>query len=216
MTPLSRCGAGARATAGLRTVAALAPLLPLLTLLAPLFALACGGGGDSPGAIPGLAAIAGKGETVLFARRFALGGPGGGREEPLALVAIVKMTDGHEEMRVAEPAADGFKRVYATRPGDEFRNLAIEDTNGDGQPELVGRWAGGQLEVVEVDGRAPQGGWRSLLQNAGQMIEERRRADHTVDFWITSRTYEEEAGLPPVFETRIWRWNGAAFIETQK
>jgi hypothetical protein len=192
---------------------ATAPLL----ILAPLLALACRGGkGDAPVALPGLAVVAGEGEAVLFARRFALAGPGAGRDEPLALVAVIKMADGHEEMRVAEPAPDGFKRVYATRPGDEFRNLAIEDTNGDGRPEIVGRWAGGQLEVVEVDGRAPQGGWRSLLQNAGQMVEERRRSDHTVDFWITSRTYEEEAGLPPVFETRVWRWDGSAYTEAPK
>lgn len=210
MTPPFRCRAGVRVTGVLPAIAVLAPLVSVL-------ALGCRGGrGEAPGAIPGLAAVAGDKETVVFARRFALGAPGAGHAEPLALVAVIKMTDGHEEMRVAEPVADGFKRVYATRPGDEFRNLAIEDVNADGQPEIVGRWAGGQLEVVEVDGRAPQGGWRSLLQNAGQMIEERRRADRTVDFWITSRTYEEEAGLPPVFETRIWRWSGAAYTEAQR
>jgi hypothetical protein len=123
------------------------------------------------------------------------------------------MADGHEEMRLAEPAGGGFARVYSTRPGDEFRNLAIEDIDGDGGPEVIGRWAGGQLEVVEVTGRAPNGGWRALLQNAGQMIEERRRADRTIAFWITSRTYEEESGHPPVYETRVWRWDGSAFTE---
>jgi hypothetical protein len=188
-------------------------LLVAVAAATPLLTPACGGGrGDAPGAIPGLDVLTAEGESVLFARRFHLGPPGADND-PQALVAVVLMSDGHEEMRVAEPAKDGFKRVFSTRPGDEFRNLAIEDLNGDGRPEIVGRWTGGQLEVIEVDGRAPQGGWRSLLQNAGQTIEERRRSDRTVAFWITSRTYEEEAGLPPVYVTRVWRWDGSGFTE---
>lgn len=198
---------GSRASAALAAVAA--AVLPL--------ALACGGGPAGPGgAIPGLAALTGEGETVLFARRFLLGPPPAAGEAPWALVAVVRMADGHEEMRLGEPGDGAFSRVYATRPGDEFRNLAIEDINGDGRPEIVGRWAGGQLEVVEVIGRGPEGGWRPLLQNAGQVIEERRRADRTVAFWITSRTYEEESGLPPVYETRVWRWDGTAFSEESR
>jgi len=208
--------AGLRASAALWALAAMALLLPLT--------LSCRGGSAvpagpaaAPGAIPGLADLAHEGESVLFARRFPLGPAPAGGEAPRALVVVVRMTDGHEEMRVGEPAGAGFAQVHATRPGDEFRNLAIEDINGDGRPEIVGRWAGGQLEVVEVIGRAPAGGWRSLLQNAGQEIEERRRADRTVAFWITSRTYEEgESGLPPVYETRVWNWDGAAFSEESR
>jgi len=48
------------------------------------------------------------------------------------------------------------------------------------------------------------------------VIEERRRADRTVAFWITSRTYEEESGLPPVYETRVWNWDGTAFSEESR
>lgn len=198
--------AGVRATAAVAAVTALLPLI-----------LACrGGSAGASGAIPGLADLARAGETVLFARRFPLGPPPAGGEASWALVVVVRMADGHEEMRLGEPAAAGFAQVHATRPGDEFRNLAVEDINGDGRPEIVGRWAGGQLEVVDVIGRGPEGGWRSLLQNAGQLIEERRRADRTTAFWITSRTYEEESGLPPVYETRVWNWDGTAFTETPR
>jgi hypothetical protein len=199
--------AGSRATAALAAMAA--AILPL--------ALACRGGpAGPPGAIPGLSDLTRDGETILFARRFLRGPPPAGGEAPRALVVVVRMADGHEEMRLGEPQGGGFARVHATRPGDEFRNLAIEDINGDGRPEIVGRWSGGQLEVVEVIGRGPEGGWRPLLQNAGQVIEERRRADRTVAFWITSRTYEEESGLPPVYETRVWRWDGTNFTEESR
>jgi len=198
--------------AALRSTAAVVAMGILLPL-----ALACRGRtAAAPAAIPGLADLARADESVLFVRRFPLGPPPTGGEVPWALVVVVRMADGHEEMRVGEPAGAGYKQVLATRPGDEFRNLAIEDINGDGRPEIVGRWAGGQLEVVEVIGRAPEGGWRSLLQNAGQVIEERRRADRTIAFWITSRTYEEESGLPPVYETRVWNWDGTAFTEERQ
>jgi len=194
---------------GMPAIAALTAIAAILPL-----ALSCrGGSAGAPGAIPGLADLARAGETVLFARRFPLGPASPGVETPRALVVVVRMADGHEEMRLGEPAGAGFAQVYATRPGDEFRNLAVEDIDGDGRPEIVGRWAGGQLEIVEVIGRAAGGGWRSLLQNAGQVIEERRRADRTVAFWITSRTYEEESGLPPVYETSVWNWDGTAFTE---
>jgi hypothetical protein len=173
----------------------------------------------SAGTFPGLADLAAAGESVLFARRFPLSGASlGADDSSWALVMVVRMADGHEEMRIGEakPSGQGFVTAHTSRPGDEFRNLAIEDINADDRPEIVGRWSGGQLEVVEVVGRLPAGGWKPLLVNAGQTIEERRQPDRTVDFWITSRTYDEPPGLPPVYETRVWRWDGAAFTEAPR
>ncbi len=178
---------------------------------------ACGRMGTSAAGspFPGLEQVVAAGETTLLARRLppdattpTTSGEGGG-----LLVAVVRMADGHEEMRIAEAANGRFTVRHASRAGDEFRNLVVEDVNADGRPEIVSRWLGGQLDVVEVLARAADGDWKPILQNAGQSVEERRRPNGGVGFWITSRTYEEGAGLPPVFETRVWRWDGSAFTE---
>ena len=139
-----------------------------------------------------------------------------------AVALVVKGGDGAIELRLAERRAGGgagtggaLVVTHASRPGDEFRNLSVEDVTGDGKPEVTSTWLGGQLEVIEVLGRDAQGQWKSLLQNGGQTIEERRRSEGAASFWITSRTYEEETGQPPVYQTTIFDWNGTLFAEVR-
>jgi len=127
---------------------------------------------------------------------------------------VVRTVDGPVELRIAERRAGGaLTVVHTSRPGDEFRNLSVEDLTGDRRPEIATTWLGGQLEVIEVLGRDAAGAWKPLLQNAGQTIEERRRSEGAASFWITSRTYEEETGQPPIYQTTIYDWNGSAFSE---
>jgi hypothetical protein len=187
-------------------------LLLLLALLLPL--PACSGLPPAPGA-PDVRGLVRRGETLLLFRHVAAapapGSPGAASAAPEFTVVVVKPSDGKLELRVGERRPRGAAQVHASRPGDEFRNLAIEDVNADGRPEIVSTWTGGQLEVVEVLGRSDDGAWKAILQNAGQIIEERRLSDRSTAFWITSRTYEEEAGHPPIFETVVYRWDGAAF-----
>jgi hypothetical protein len=171
------------------------------------------------------------GESVVLVRTLPPPAPAG------SIAVVVSGKDGKVELRIAEPkgsaggsaaggaGADGLVIVHTSRPGDEFRNLTLEDVTGDGSPEVVTRWIGGQLEVVEVLGRASgasgagasspgaAGTWTPLLQNGGQEVETRRRVDKTTAFWITSRTYEEAAGQPPVYQTTIYSWDGKQFHE---
>jgi hypothetical protein len=188
--------------------------LSLVGLALPAALAACRDGGlGSAG--EDLGDLVHPGETLVLLRRVpatpAPGSPGAAAPVPEFTVVVVKQPDGKVELRVGEQGAKGKGPVHASRPGDEFRNLTIEDLNANGQPEIVSTWTGGQLEVVEVLGRSAEGVWKPLLQNAGQIIEERRGADRSTDFWITSRTYEEEPGHPPIFETVVYRWDGKAF-----
>jgi hypothetical protein len=133
-----------------------------------------------------------------------------------AIALVVKGAGGDVELRLAERRGGGALTVtHTSRPGDEFRNLSVEDVTGDGKPEVATTWLGGQLEVIEVLGRDAQGAWKTLLQNGGQTIEERRRSEGAASFWITSRTYEEETGQPPVYQTTILDWNGTLFAESR-
>jgi len=169
---------------------------------------ACSGGGGDLRGIPDLVKT---GETLQMARALPAA-PGGGDEVAL----VVRSADKHDELRVAQRSGTGWKVAHASRPGDEFRNLLVEDVNADGRPDLVTRWAGGQIEIVEVLGRGADNAWGALLQNGAEVIEERRRPDRTVAFWLTSRTYEEDPGHPPVYETTVYGWNGRSFVEEPK
>jgi hypothetical protein len=168
-----------------------------------------------PGPGTDAAGLLRPGETLILLRHVPAtpspGTPGSAVFAPGFTVVVVKQADGRTELRIGERRPQGSTQVHASRAGDEFRNLAVEDVNADGRPEIVSTWSGGQLEVVEVLGRSPDGSWTALFQNAGQIVEERRLADRSTAFWITSRTYEEEPGHPPIFETVVYRWDGAAF-----
>jgi hypothetical protein len=169
---------------------------------------ACRGGGADLRGVPDLVK---PGEALQMARSLPAA-PGAG--DMVALV--VRTTDKHDELRVGERSSAGWKITHTSRPGDEFRNLLVEDVNADGRPDLVTRWAGGQIEIVEVLGRGADKTWSAMLQNGAEVIEERRRPDRTVAFWLTSRTYEEDPGHPPVYETTVYGWNGHAFVEEPK
>jgi hypothetical protein len=204
-------------------------------VLAGLLLAACGRSAPGPD-LDGLPDLVKPGETLVMARVLfaavpapaastpaapgpaapataapAPAAPAAGAPEALALV--VRTTDSHDEFRVAEKRDRGWVVVHLSRPGDEFRNLQVEDVNDDGRPEVVSRWAGGQIEIVEVLGRSADGAWAPLFQNGAQVIEERRRRDRTIAFWLTGRTYEENPGQPPVYETTVYAWNGQAFAE---
>ena len=179
---------------------------------AALLGVACGlsacrgtGGAADLRGVPDLVQ---PGEALQMAR--ALPAAPGAAE---AVAVVVRTADKHDELRVGQRSSSGWKVARSSRPGDEFRNLLVEDVNADGRPDLVSRWAGGQIEIVEVLGRGADGSWSALLQNGAEVIEERRRPDRTVAFWLTSRTYEEGPGHPPVYETTVYGWNGHAFAE---
>lgn len=197
--------------------------VPLLILAA---AAGCRGGGGPAAGVAGLESILQARDEVLLTRVLP---PSLGDE---AIAVVVKTAEGPVELRLAERRGSGavnaprgsgaanesrgkskLEVTHTSRPGDEFRNLVVEDLTGDGRPEIASTWLGGQLEVIEVLGRVDGDGWMVLLQNAGQTVETRRRSDHLATFWITSRTYEEETGQPPVYQTTIFEWNGRAFAE---
>lgn len=186
----------------------------LLLCGATILLAACRGAGE-PAACPDLTSLVKPGEMLLQLKRVASspgpGSPGAAATVPELILVVVQQPDGKPELRIGEQQAKGWVQVHASSPGDGFRNLVVEDANADGRPEIVSTWTGGQLEVVEVLGRGPEGAWISLLQNAGEILEERRLADRTSAFWITSRTYEEEAGTPPIYDTTVYRWDGKAF-----
>ena len=59
--------------------------------------------------------------------------------------------------------------------------------------------------------RQDDGAYRSIFQNAGREVEIRYGAGGSVGFLITSRTYEETPGQPPVLESDLYRWDGTGF-----
>src|SRR6266436_511406 len=113
---------------------------------------ACSGGGG--GDLRGVPELVKPGEALQMARALPAA-PGGGDEVAL----VVRSADKHDELRVAQRSGAGWKVAHASRPGDEFRNLLVEDVNGDGRPDLVTLWAGGQIEIVEVLGRGADNAW---------------------------------------------------------
>jgi hypothetical protein len=182
------------------------PLLLGAIVLGGAWMCACRGGADA-GALARIGDVVARGESVILVRALPSPAPAG------SLAVVVTGLDHKIELRLAEPKGGPLAIVHTSRPGDEFRNLTVEDVTGDGAPEVVTSWIGGQLEVVEVLGRAPAGQWTQLLMNGGQEVETRPRADHTTAFWITSRTYEESAGQPPVYQTIVYSWDGTQFRE---
>lgn len=164
--------------------------------------------GDDP-ALAFLRGTLGPGERVIALRDL----------EPVAggsFAAVVVAPGGKPELRLYQSDGHGsFVVVFATRQGDIFRVLALEDVNADGRDEIVATWRGGHLEMIEVVGRDAQGAWVSLFQEAGREIERRYGAGGTSEFWITSRTYEEGPGQPPAYATTIYRWAKDAFVEAQ-
>ena len=178
-------------------------MLALLLLLLP----SCGApaAGDPLG---GVMQSLPPGETVVYARIL----PAEVEEAPPdGVVAVVRETSGRLTLRLYE--WDGRKaRLAHTVPGGEtFQNLDLFDADGEGRPDIVVIWGGGQLSLVEVIGRGEDDGYRSLFQEAGSEIEIRRTPAGLLELLVTGRTYEEQPGQPPVYESIPYRWDGERF-----
>ncbi len=134
------------------------------------------------------------------------------------IAAVVRPATGKPELRIYERRGGQGQHllVHNTQQGDIFHNLVLEDVNGDGEEEILSTWTGGHLEILEVIARAADGTYATLFQNAGQTVERRYGPAGVVEFWITSRTYEEQAGQPPSYDTTVYRWDGKAFSEIKK
>ncbi len=191
--------------AGRRAVRGVAPAALLLTL-------ACGQRSDDP-VLRVMTAALGKGDRVILVRALDSGPATGPRE---AIAAIVRRGDGRPELRLYEGNGRDLAPAFTTQQGDRFRNLTLEDVTGDGRPEILAFWEGGQLEILQVIARADNGSWATLFQNAGQEIERRYAPGGAVEFWITGRTYEEGPGQPPVYASVVYGWNGKGFAERRR
>ena len=187
----------------------------LSALLAAVLAGACGACArrSADPALAALSAALAPGERVLLLRAL---GSGPGADPADRIAAIVRPAGGREELRVYERRGGALALVHTERQGDLFRNLVVEDVDGDHHPDLVVTWEGGQLEILEVIVRGEDGVYRTLFQNAGQEIERRYGPGGAVEFWITSRTYEEGPGAPPIYASTPYRWDGKAFSEIKR
>ncbi len=180
-----------------------APLVAILTILLA----SCGGSatgdplGDVIRSLP-------SGEAVLYARTLAAA------DEvcpPAGVVAVVREADGRLELRVYDWDGRSASLAHSVPGGETFQSLDLFDADGDGRREIVVIWGGGQLSIVEVIGRRREERYRTLFQNAGSEIEIRQAPGGRLELVITGRTYEEQAGQPPVYESIPYRWDGAHF-----
>lgn len=134
--------------------------------------------------------------------------------EGTRLAAVIATAAGKPELRFYE--RQGPKRyllVHTAQQGDSFRNLSLEDVDGDGKDEIVATWEGGHLEIVEVIARGRDNAYRSIFQNAGRQIERRYGPAGLIEFWITSRTYEEGPGETPAYATTVYGFEGGKYVE---
>ncbi len=130
------------------------------------------------------------------------------------IAAVVGAAGGKPELRIYEKRGGGeYAVVHRQQQGDLFRNLTVEDVNADGRDEILATWTGGHLETLEVIARGEDGAYTTLFQNAGREIEKRYGPAGTIEFWITSRTYEEQPGQPATYDTTAYRWDGQRFTE---
>jgi hypothetical protein len=149
-----------------------------------------------------------SGESVLFARTLAAADEDGA---PAGVVVVVRDVDGRLELRVYEWDGRSASLAHSVPGGETFQNLDLFDADGDGRRDIVVIWGGGRLSIIEVIGRRGEDRYRTLFQNAGSEIEIRQAPGGGLELVITGRTYEEEAGQPPVYESVPYRWDGEHF-----
>jgi len=150
-----------------------------------------------------------RGERLVFVRTL---DPEGNR-----IAAVVTAAAGKPELRFYESKGQGgYALAHATQQGDAFRNLSLEDVDADGQDEFVVTWEGGHLEIVEVIARGQDGSYRSIFQNAGRQVEKRYTPAGQLEFWITSRTYDESPGQSPTYETTVYAWKDGKYAEVSR
>ena len=130
---------------------------------------------------------------------------------------VVDSPAGKPELRVYEQrGSKEYALVHTAQQGDAFRNLSLEDVDGDGKDEIVVTWEGGHLELVEVISQEADHAYRSIFQNAGRQIEKRYSPAGQIEFWITSRTYGEGPGEAPAYATTVYRFENGKYIETTR
>ena len=150
-----------------------------------------------------------QGERLLLARTL---DPEGTR-----IAAVVVPPKGKPELRFYESTTPGvYGLMHVTQQGDGFRNLTVEDVDADGRDEYVVTWEGGHLEIVEVIARGQDGSYASVFQNAGRQVEKRYTQAGQLEFWITSRTYDEKPGQAQGYETTVYAWKDGKYIEVPR
>ncbi len=150
-----------------------------------------------------------RGDRVVLARAL----------DPQAsrVAAVVDTTAGKPELRFYEQKVPGqYALVHTVQEGDSFKNLSVEDVDGDGKDEIVTTWEGGHLEIIEVFAQGADHDYRSIFQNAGRQVEKRYDPAGLVEFWITSRTYDEAPGQPAAYGTTIYRLSGGKYVEAAR
>ncbi|HYS77810.1 MAG TPA: hypothetical protein VEO94_03160 [Candidatus Dormibacteraeota bacterium] len=134
--------------------------------------------------------------------------------EGTRIAAVVVPAAGKPELRFYESKTPGvYGLMHVTQQGDGFRNLTLEDVDADGRDEYVVTWEGGHLEIVEVIARGQDGSYTSIFQNAGRQVEKRYTPAGQLEFWITSRTYDEKPGQAPGYETTVYGWKDGKYLE---
>jgi len=148
-----------------------------------------------------------KGDRVVLVRTL---DPEGAR-----VGLVVDTASGKPELRIYERrGAKDYALVHTAQQGDAFRNLSVEDVDGDGKDEIVVTWEGGHLEIVEVISPGEGQAYRSIFQNAGRQVEQRYGPAGQIEFWITSRTYDERPGEAPGYATTVYRFENGKYTET--
>jgi len=138
-------------------------------------------------------------------------------QEGTRFAVVVAPAAGKPELRFYESRTPGvFGLMRVTQQGEGFRNLTIEDADADGRDEYVVTWEGGHLEIIEVIARGQDGSYTSVLQNAGRQVEKRYTPSGQLEFWITSRTYDEKPGQPQGYETTVYTWKDGKYVEVPR
>ncbi|HXU11921.1 MAG TPA: hypothetical protein VN898_08145 [Candidatus Binatia bacterium] len=184
---------------------------PLLVVAAAVVLAACLPACRSRSGDPALLTVARllqKGDRLVLLRAL---DPAGTR-----VAVVVSTAAGKPELRIYESRDGGYVQAHTASQGDAFKNLALIDVDLDGQEELVVTWEGGHLEMIEVIARDPGGAYKTIFQNAGRQVEARYDAAGRIEFWITSRTYEEGPRQSPDYETDIYRWDKGGYAEAPR
>jgi len=153
-------------------------------LLAALGPCACARRPDDPVLLL-LRSTLKRGDRVVLARAL--------DPQTSRVAAVVDTTAGKPELRFYEQKVPGqYALVHTVQEGDSFKNLSVEDVDGDGKDEIVTTWEG------------------------GHQVEKRYDPAGLVEFWITSRTYDEAPGQPAAYGTTIYRLSGGKYVEAAR